>query len=124
MFDSIEGGIIPICIVAALFGAFFARIRNPQLGVFLASLSAILVSYCWFWIPDLISSTPSTDSLRGWDLAVTLLWSAFAIPSALFILIAVRQQRRSKNRGMTNQNHRTGQVVQPPVKRSEGDRNT
>jgi hypothetical protein len=96
MFDSLEGGMIPICILATLVGAGFGYVRNLWLGLLLSTLVTVAIAYAWFWLPHLIWPSTTGDSLRPWDLIATTAWSALAVPTSIVILLVTRATRASK----------------------------
>ena len=98
MFNSVAGGIIPICVLAALAGISLASLRSRWLSLLLATLAAIAIAYVWFWLPTLLWPDAHTDPQGGWDLVATVFWSVFAVPTAVVALLIVQRRRAAKAR--------------------------
>src|SRR4051812_12835350 len=93
MADSLD--IWVVCFMAAALGYVCALMRSRWAALPLATLGPIAISCLWFSLRTL-SELPSVDSIRPWDLIATTLWSAYAIPTSLVVLIAVRLIRAKK----------------------------
>jgi len=96
MFNSVAGGIIPICILAALAGIALASLRPRWVALLLSALAAIAVSYAWFWLPQLLWPAAHTDPQGGWGLVATIFWSVFAVPVAVATLLVTQRRRVAK----------------------------
>jgi len=100
MFDSVDGGVIPICVLAALAGFAGPYFRQWWLGALFAVGVTIGIAYAWFWLPELILPREHGDSLRPWDLIATTYWSMFAVPTALVALFISRLARAKRGRNV------------------------
>ena len=98
MFSSVVGGIIPICVLAALAGIALASLRSRWVSFLLAPLAAIAISYVWFWLPTFLWLAEHADPQGGWVLVATALWSVFAVPTAVLALLIVQRRRSTKAR--------------------------
>jgi hypothetical protein len=98
MFESLVGGIIPTCGLAAIAGVALAPLRSRRAALFLATLAAIAISYAWYWLPILLWPTAHSDPQGGWDLVATVAWSVFAVPTAVVALLIVHKRRAAKAR--------------------------
>jgi hypothetical protein len=96
MFESVAGGIIPTCVLAALAGIGLASLRIRWVALLVAVLTAIAVSYAWYWLPQLIWPAAHTDPQAGWGLVATIAWSVFAVPTAIVALLIVQKNRAAK----------------------------
>lgn len=96
MFDSVAGGIIPICVLAVLAGIALASVRSRRVALFLAVVVAIAISYAWYWLPLIIWPPAHIDPQGGWDLVATILWSVFSIPTAVATLLLVKRRQAAK----------------------------
>jgi len=81
MFDSVAGGILPICLLSALAGFGLSRVRARWLALTFATVAAIAIAYAWFWVPRLLGIGAHVDAQGGWDLVATAAWSVFSVPS-------------------------------------------
>lgn len=98
MFGSLEGGFIPICVVAALVA--FALASMPRLwhALFLTAIAAIAISYAWYWLPALWSTRGHPEPQGGWDLIATAAWSAVAVPVSVVTMFVARRIKASRRR--------------------------
>ena len=95
MFDSVQGGILPLCIIAAIAGILLGRLKQLWIGVILAPLIAIAASCFWYWLPELIWPAEHTESQGGWILVAMAYWSAFAVPVSVVALLVSRRLSKS-----------------------------
>lgn len=93
-FNSLNGGFIPICMLAVFCAVFWARIQNNSLGILLNCISAIAIATLWYQMITYIWPISPGENEGGWAIAFIFLWSIFAIPASFFVYIAVRQSRR------------------------------
>jgi hypothetical protein len=93
MFDSIAGGIIPVCLLAAFVGFALSQLRSRLIALALASLGAVAVSYAWFWLPRVLGIGAHADPQGGWDLVATVAWSVLSVPAAVISQIVGRKWR-------------------------------
>ena len=93
MFDSVEGGIVPVCLLTAAVAFGFSYLRFTVTALLASIAAAVAIGYGWFWIPQLINSQQGGDSLRPWDLIATSIWSMFAVPVAIAVVLIARHLR-------------------------------
>jgi len=93
MFDSAAGGVVPICVLAALVGGGCSFLHRWWLRAFFAIVIPIGIGYAWFWLPQLIAPQAHGDPLRPWDLIAATYWSMFAVPTSLVALVLSRLAR-------------------------------
>jgi hypothetical protein len=93
MFDSVEGGIIPVCLLAGAAAFGFSYLRFTAAAVLASIAAAVAIGYGWFWVPQLIVPQQGGDSLRPWDLIATSYWSMFAVPFAIVVVLVARHLR-------------------------------
>lgn len=96
MFDSLEGGIVPVCLLAASVAFGFSYLRFTLAAVVASTASAVAIGYGWFWVPQLIAPQHGGDSLTPWDLIATSYWSMFAVPVAVAVVLVARHLRARK----------------------------
>lgn len=98
MFDSVEGGILPICVGAVAIGFAFS-FAPPRWLEALGSVTASVVwSYVWYWIGHLITIGFKPEEQGGWDLVATVSWSTFAIPTSAIAFLACVWLRKRGSR--------------------------
>jgi hypothetical protein len=86
MFDSVENGVVPICVLSILLGASSALLLRRRGGGVVAFVGPMVLAYAWFWLPRLtclFDAHPSGESLHPWDVIVATYWSIFAVPSSV-----------------------------------------
>ena len=89
MFNSVEGGYIPICLVVVLTAWFISGMISVWRRVLMTLLIPVVVSFLWYVVPDFFRSIPErTDaSWLGWGLVATMMWSAAAIPASIISVV-------------------------------------
>lgn len=97
MFDSLQGGYIPICLVVTLAAWFLSGMKSVSARVFMALLVPIVISLLWYFVPDFFRSNPDRQdpSWVTWGLIATTAWSAAAIPTsviAVYLFSMVRKK--------------------------------
>jgi hypothetical protein len=94
MLDSVEGGIIPVCLLSGVAAIGISYLRRTLAALAASIAAAIAIGYGWFWVPQLIFRQPHGDSLRPWDLIATSYWSMFAVPVAIAVVLVCRHIRK------------------------------
>jgi hypothetical protein len=102
MFDSLDGGYIPICLTVLLFSWFVSGVKDTWRRGLLTLLIPVTISFLWYVIPDFFRSIPerSDPTWFGWGLAATMAWSFAAIPVSIisvYIFVVIRRKRAAKN---------------------------
>jgi hypothetical protein len=95
MFDSLEGGFLPICVLAGASGYAFSRLRAWWMGLLGVLVVPIAIAYAWFWICTFMEP-PGGDPIHPWDMIATTIWSVFAVPTALIAFLIARAVRAKR----------------------------
>ena len=79
------GGVLPpgaafVCVVSVLLGYLFRRLRSRSLGLGLAVIMPVLVSYILAWVLMSPLLHPGGEGPGGWDIVATLVWAIWAVP--------------------------------------------
>ena len=96
MFDSVEGGIVPVCVLAAVAAVVLSKVRSAWLASMSAAAVAVAIGYVWVWLPYVLAPRHGGDPLRPWDLVATAYWSLFAVPVAIVVLFITRRLRKAR----------------------------
>jgi uncharacterized membrane protein len=99
-FNSLDGGFIPICLLAGLCAVFWARMQNYSLGMLLNCVSSIAVAILWYQMVIYMWPVSPWENGGAWAWAAIFLWSVFAIPTSVFVYIALKQSKRSQTRNL------------------------
>ena len=101
MFDSLNGGYIPVCVLVLITSWFVAKINNFPVRAIITFIAPILVSLAWFFIPHLLDLFRplkyGEDPWVGWGIITAATWSIVAIPvSVISVIIFVANKRHDK----------------------------
>lgn len=96
MFGSLQGGYVPICIIAALVAFALASLPRLWHALSLTVIAAIAVSYAWYWLPALLSTSGHPEPQGGWDLIAAAAWSAVAVPVSVVTMFVARRIKASR----------------------------
>lgn len=85
MFNSLNGGYIPICLIVILAAWFISRIKPILFRIFLALLVPLFISLAWYIVPDLFRSLPDRrdPSWLAWGFIAAATWSIVAVPVSI-----------------------------------------
>ena len=101
MFDSLEGGFFPICLVVLMASWRISKVPDIKLRVLMTVLVPIAVSLLWYFLIDfLFSPTDSQDpAWVTWGLIAATGWSVAAIPTSIisvFVFSIIRKKTNLK----------------------------
>lgn len=88
MFDSVQGGYIPICVVVAISAWFISGTASVSRRTLMTLLIPVVISFLWYVVPDFFRAVPERRdaSWLSWGLVATMMWSVAAIPvSFIFV---------------------------------------
>lgn len=99
MFDSVNGGWVPINIIVIICGWFISKVELTAIRVTLALFVPVVVSFSWVFLPRLPALFRplqfGEDSWVPWGIMAGVAWSAVALPISLVaVTIFVRVRRR------------------------------
>ena len=84
MFDSLQAGYAPICLLVLAASWFIARVGSPRLRVALALVTPVAISAAWFFMPRLPAPFRplafNEDPWVPWGFMATAAWAVFAVP--------------------------------------------
>ncbi len=100
MFDSLDSGYIPICLIVVAASWFISGVRQLWLLVLLTIAVPIAVSLSWGFLPrlpDLFRPLQfGEDDWVPWIFMAVFLWSAVSLPvGAFFVLLFSIRRKRS-----------------------------
>jgi len=103
MFDSLESGFIPICLLVIAASWFIAGLR-PVWRVWVLSIVApVAVAVAWGFLPRLpalfTSLQSGEESWVPWIILAIFAWSAVAVPVGAVAVFVFYQVRKRKSRG-------------------------
>jgi hypothetical protein len=101
MFDSLNGGYFPICVVVIVAAWFVSSFRSWWWRVFLGIAMPIVISLCWFFVPRLsILFKPlqfGEDDWVSWGYIAAGTWSMVAVPLSVLTIVVFSYFRRRRN---------------------------
>ena len=85
MFDSLQGGYIPICVIVTVAAWFLSNQKPILVRGLMSVLLPIVVSLLWYFVPDFFRSNPDRQdpSWVTWGLVAATGWSVAAIPTSV-----------------------------------------
>lgn len=89
MFDSVEGGYVPICFITAFAAWFLSKLGRITVRALLALLIPIALSFAWYFIPDLFRAHPERQdpAFVAWGFVAATAWSAAAVPVSIIVVV-------------------------------------
>ena len=98
MFDSLQGGYTPICIVVTVVAWFLSNQKYIFVRGLMSVLIPIIVSLLWYFVPDFFRSNPDRQdpSWVTWGLVAATAWSVAAIPTsviAVYVFSIIRKKK-------------------------------
>lgn len=89
-------GIAIVCAASILAGYLCGRLRLMPLGLCLALVAPVLVSYILAWALMSPLLHPSAEAPLGWDLVATMVWSSYGVPASIVGYAIYRWLQRRK----------------------------
>jgi hypothetical protein len=77
VFNSLNGGYVPICIATIVAAWFVSGIRSVVLRVVSACLVPVAISLAWYFVPAMMSDRG--DGWIGWGVIAAGTWSIVAV---------------------------------------------
>jgi chromate transport protein ChrA len=107
MFDSLDGGYIPICLTVLLFSWFVSSVKETWRRILLSVLVPVSISFLWYVIPDFFRSVPERrdPTWFSWGLVATMAWSIAAIPVSIisvYIFVVTRKKATNEYKHITS----------------------
>jgi chromate transport protein ChrA len=98
MFDSLQGGYIPICLVVTLVAWFLSGLKPVSARALMSLLTPIVISLLWYFVPDFFRANPDRQdpSWVTWGLIAATAWSAAAIPTSLIAVYLFSKIRKKQ----------------------------
>jgi hypothetical protein len=96
MFDSLNGGYVPICAVVVIAAWFVAGVRSVYIRVVAALLVPVAISLAWYFVPAMFQGF-TEEGWVGWSYITAATWSLVAVPLsvvAVFFFGYVRNRHR------------------------------
>ena len=108
MFNSLEGGYFPICVITVVASWFVSKFRRVLIRALFALLIPIAVSLAWYFIPNLFR-TQEDPGLVGWGIVTATAWSAAAVPVSIItvVIFAFIRKRSAYRNDCQNSKHDT-----------------
>jgi uncharacterized membrane protein (DUF106 family) len=102
MFDSLNAGYIPICIIVVVFAWLIAKVDIVGIRVVLTLVIPVAISMAYFFLPrflDLFRPLKfGEDPWVGWGFIASATWSIVAVPASIIsVIVFVRIRRRDKH---------------------------
>lgn len=98
MFDSLNGGYFPICVLVVVAAWFLSSFRSWWWRIILGIVIPIVISLCWFFVPRLsILFKPlqfGEDDRVPWGYIAAGTWSMVAVPLSVLATVVFSYVRR------------------------------
>ena len=98
MFSFMQVGSAAASLAAVIIGYFGSRARVAWKGALAAVAGTVGFAWAWYWVSTIIVDRQfNYGEQNGWDLAVTIYWSCFAVPATLVAFLVARRLRSSRS---------------------------
>ena len=106
MFDSLDNGFMPICIIVVICAWYIAMVRNSVLRIGIALILPIVISFGWFFVPRIDKLFTKLkfgeDPWVSWGIIAAISWSTVAVPlSVVAVVVFVLIKRRKEAISLT-----------------------
>jgi hypothetical protein len=93
VFNSLEGGYVPICIATVFAAWFLSGLPSVLVRVVSACLVPFAISLAWYFLPAAIMSDGG-DGWIGWGVIAAGSWSAIAVPLGIVATLGLSMLRK------------------------------